>query len=392
MAPRPLQVAVMLVLLLGTLDAAPAQVPAKAQAAAPKKSPYAKLVEPWPDAEQTRRRRLDAESRRLFSRADALPFTLTTDFDAVNRDRDPNSSKHFPGVLTLAREGGKTDSMPVTLSARGHFRRMSRNCAAVPLRIEFPSDRVKGTAFDGQKSLKLVTQCRDDKDFDQYVLREYAVYRLLNLLTPRSFRARLVRPTYVNETAGKKAPASGQTVTPRYGLLIEDDGDVARRMEGRITDLPRVEFKDLDRDALTLMMLFQYMIGNTDWSIYSLHNVHLIQLQRQPRLLFPVPYDFDMAGVVNASYAVTNSRLSIRSVQERLYRGPCRSVAELETALAPFRAKKDALMAVFDSVPDLDHTSGRDGKKYLEEFFSAISRPGSVKRLFVDGCERKPAI
>jgi hypothetical protein len=391
-AARAVQlVAATLMLFLAVLDAAAAQAPAKDQTAA-KKSPYARLAEPWPDAEQTRRRRIDAESRRLFSSAEPLSFTLTADFDAVNKDRDPNSSKRSSAMLSVAGAGGKTNAIPVTLSARGHFRRASRNCEFVPLRVEFPKDDLKGTAFDGQKSLKLVTHCRDNDAFEQNVLREYAVYRLFNLLTPRSFRARLVKATYVSETAGKTGPTGRKTLTSRYGLLIEDDGDVARRMEGRITDLPRVEFKDLDRDAVTLMTIFEYMIGNTDLSIYSLHNVHLIQTQKQRQLLFPVPYDFDMAGVVNTSYATPDRRLGIGSVTDRLYRGPCRSVEELEPVVELFRKRQDALLAVFASVPDLSPSGARDANKYLAEFFSSMARPGSVKRVFVDGCEKKPAM
>jgi len=382
----------MLGLSLVALHADSFQDAARGRTAASKKTPYAKLAEPWPDANETRQRRVGAESRRLFTSVDPLTFTLTADFDAVNKDRDPSSVRRFPAVLTVAGEGGRTDAIPVTLGARGHFRRMSRNCTFVPLRVEFPKNDIMGTVFDGQKALKLVTHCRDNKDFEQNVLREYVVYRLLNLLTPRSFRARLVKPTYVSETVAKTGPPTRKTLTSRYALLIEDDGDVARRMEGRVTDLPRVEFKDLDRDTLTLMMLFEYMIGNTDFSIYKPHNVHLMQVQNQPRLLFPVPYDFDMAGVVNASYAVADPRLALPSVLDRLYRGPCRSVAELEPVLAQFRAKKDALMAVFDSVPDLAPSGSRDGKKYLDEFFSSTSRPGSVKRMFVDGCVQKSAM
>jgi hypothetical protein len=76
-------------------------------------------------------------------------------------------------------------------------------------------------------------------------------------------------------------------------------------------------------------------------------------------------------------------------VRERLYRGPCRSEDELEPVLGKFRAKQTEVMAVYDSLPDLDPSYGRDAKKYLEEFYSTISRKDRVKRALVDGCDKK---
>src|SRR5213079_225449 len=91
-----------------------------------------------------------------------------------------------------------------------------------------------------------------------------------NLLTPRSVRARLAKITYVDS-------ATDKTIGTRYGIFLEDDSDVARRMEGRTVQLPRVLFKDVDADTLETMMVFEYMIGNTDFSLYALHNVIFVQ-------------------------------------------------------------------------------------------------------------------
>src|SRR2546426_672546 len=167
----------------------------------------------------------------------------------------------------------------------GIFRLMPRNCDFPPLRVEFVKDEVKGTVFDGQSWLKLGTHCQDSGDYDQYVLKEYLTYKIFNLLTQKSFRARLLKATYVDSKSGK-------TVASRYGIFLEHDNDVARRMEGRIIGIPRVVFADLDQDTLTLMMVFEYMIGNTDFSIYANHNVRLVQTP--DRKLYSVPYDFDI--------------------------------------------------------------------------------------------------
>jgi hypothetical protein len=367
----------LLVFLLFVVDVAIAQE--DAQQKKQKKNPLAKLAEPWPDAEKMRERRRDAEGRRLFQSSDPLRFTLTADFRTVNKERDPASTRRFPAVLQIVGDDGQGRSIPVKLRTRGHFRLMSRNCSFVPLRVEFPRQEVEGTVFEGVGSLKLGTHCEGDQEYEQYTLREYLAYRIFNLLTPRSFRARLAKATHVDSTSGK-------TLATRYAMFIESEGDVARRLEGRIVPLPRTLFRNLDPETLTLMMLFEYMIGNTDFSIFALHNVRLVQ--DQTRVLYPIPYDFDMSGVVNARYAAPDRQLHIETVLDRLYRGPCRTMEDVEPFLVAFRAKKADVMAVVDAVPDLDKTSRRKAREYLEDFYRTIEHTGSVKSQLVEKCAK----
>ena len=327
-----------------------------------------------------RQRRTDADNRRLFQSTDPLTFTLTANFNAVNRDRDENSTKRFPATLGVAGDNGKSHDVKVTLGTRGHFRLRQTSCSFVPLRVEFDRQTASGTVFDGQKALKLVTHCRENNAYEQYTMREYLVYRIYNLLTPRSFRARLAKASYVDA-------ASGKLLTSRYGMFLEDDDDVARRMEGRIAELFNARFNELDAESQTLMFVFEYMIGSTDLSVIKLHNVRLVQ--DRARTLYPVPYDFDLSGLVDTSYALVDKRLGIASVRERLYRGPCRTPAQLEPVLEKFRAVRPQVLALYDSVPDLDPGYRRDARKYLEEFYSLIDRPDRVKKALIDGCARE---
>jgi hypothetical protein len=348
-----------------------------------KKNPLLKLAEPWPDADTLKANRIEAENRPLFRKTEPLEFTLTAAFRVINKDHNPESKVRYPGVLTVAASDGTPRDIPVKLSARGHFRRMSRNCSDVPLRVEFPKDGLGGTPFEGQTTLKLGTGCDDSKEYEQITLREYLSYPMFNLVTPTSFRARLARATYVDEKSKKK---NG----PRYALFIEHENDVARRAEGRIVELPRVVFKDLHDETLTRMMLFEYMIGNTDMSIYAIHNVRLVQ--KPNRTLLPVPYDFDLSGLVHAPYAAPDRNLGLRSVVDRLYRGPCRSLDEFESSAAAFRARRTEILALTDSLPDLERASRNEMREYLESFFRTIDKPASVNKTFVDGCKPKPTM
>jgi hypothetical protein len=353
--------------------------PAKA-----KKNPLLKLAEPWPEAGVLKARRAEAEARPLFQSAAPLEFTLTAHFNEINKDHNPESSKRYPGVLTVAGSDGASKSISVQLSARGHFRRMARNCSMVPLRVEFPKKgEMAGTPFDGQTTLKLGTGCENAKEFEQYTLREYLAYPLFNMVTPLSFRARLARATYTDEKSQKKTSA-------RYAIFIEHENDVARRNEGRVVELSRVVFNDLEAETLTRAMLYEYMIGNTDVSIWALHNVRLVQ--KPTRTLYVVPYDFDLAGLVHAPYAIPDRRLGLRTVLDRMYRGPCRSTEEFDAAVAPFRARNTDMVALVESMRDLDSNSRSEVKDYLESFFRTIERPASIKKQLVDGCKPAPTM
>ena len=371
-----------LVVLMVVWMAASSPVAQKAPAPPPKKNPLLKLAEPWPEDEVVQARRTESDSRRLFKETEPLAFTLTADFNAINKDRNPNSTRRFPAVLTVASDKGPQD-IQVKLGTRGHFRLMARNCDFVPLRVEFPRDEIAGTPFDGQTNLKLGTHCRGDKAYDNYTLREYLTYRLFNMVTPLSFRARLARTTYVEEKNKK-------TIATRYAIFIEHENEVARRFGGRVVELPRIVFKDLDAPTLNRMMLFEYMIGNTDFSIWALHNVRIVQDKN--RTLYPVPYDFDLSGLVHAPYAVPDPRIGIRSVLDRLYRGPCRSVDDLETTTESFRARHGDMMTLLESMRDLEPLARGEAKEYLESFFRMVDKPNAVKKQFVDGCKPAPTM
>ena len=361
-------------LVAAMVAALEAQSPAPAKPAAPKKNPLAKLIEPWPTAERMQARRLETESDPLFTATEPLEVTLAADFKAINRDRDPNSRRAYPGTLRV----GDT-AIPMAINARGHLRRMARTCDYVPLRIEFAKKDVKGTIFAQQDELKLVVQCANGSEYEQYVLREHLAYRMFNVITRRSFRARLARVTYVD-------PATGKTLGTRAGMFLEHESGVARRMEGRVVELPRLRFEDLDMDTLMPMMIFEYMIGNTDFSIYALHNVRIVQ--RPDKSLHPIPYDFDVTGLVNPPYGIPARALMLKSITERLYRGPCRPQSLVDPFVANFVAKKDDLKALPDSIPGIARATRDDVRSFIDSFYSSIKGSKDVRGLFVNCPQR----
>ncbi len=350
---------------------------------APKKNPLVKMAAEWPAADVLEERRAEAEQRPLFQQSDPLVFTLTADFKTINKDRNPESTNRYPAVLVATDARGREQTVHIHVSPRGHLRRMARTCDFVPLRLELAGNDLAGTVFDGQTTLKLSAHCRDTSEFDQYVVREYLSYRLFNLVTPQSFRARLARATYVDAKSGKP-------ITTRYAIFIEHENDVARRLGGRVIEPPRLLFKDVDPAALNNMMLFNYMIGNTDFSLYALHNVRVVQTPT--RTMFTIPYDFDLTGFVSPPYAAPDRRLGIRTVSDRLYRGPCVPLDQLDKSAEAFRTQRTEMLHLLDTMREIDRDARSQAKDYLESFFRAIAPPNGVKRSFVDGCKPTPTM
>ena len=192
----------------------------------------------------------------------------------------------------------------MNVRTRGHSRRATGTCTFAPLRIEF-TGKTGGTVFEGHKSLKLGTHCRDVDSYEQYVYREFAAYKIFNRLTARSFRARLATTTYVDVSNNKP-------ITTRAGLFLEDDDDVAKRLDGETSELQDLSFGHVDGESMMLLSLFEYMIGNTDMSLAKLHNIILVRASNGT--VYPVPYDFDYSGLVNARYAVPAKALNLPTI------------------------------------------------------------------------------
>jgi hypothetical protein len=349
--------------------------PGMQQAQAAAKAPQA-----WPpDPDTLRARRLDAENLPLFSGFEPIDVTITADFKKVQKDRSDTSKTTYPGTLSIVTGGVAGPAMPVQMRTRGHVRRNVRLCDFAPLWIEFQKADVKGTVFQGQRAIKLGTHCQSGDVFEQYVLKEHLVNRISQVLTPRSLRSRLAHITYVDSSGGRKP-------FTKPGIFFEDVDDVARRMEAREEARLNLMFRYLDQPSLLLMSLFQYMIGNTDYSIIKLHNVRI--LVDAERRLYPVPYDFDYSGLVQAHYATPAKVLDLSSVRDRRYRGPCKSEAELQPAIDQFLGKKDEILALPAAIPGLADGHRKGAEKYLNEFFDLISRPDRVTRTFIKDCEK----
>ena len=309
----------------------------------------------------------------LFASDSVLTLRIDGDFKAVFKDRGEERKEH-PARLRFS-SGTDTTSVKVELRTRGIFR--LKNCTFPPLRIDLPTGKVANTVFAGQDKLKLVTHCRGDRLYERNLLKEYALYRVLNAVTDTSFRARLVHMTYIDTTRA-------DTVV-RYGILIESDDELGHRLGAAVVDQHRVHDAVTDPAYMTLVALYQYLIGNTDWSVWGQHNIQVFS-DTATHKLFAIPYDYDFSGTVNAPYAAPPEQLPIKTVRERLYRGYCQPDSILAGALARFRTAKDSIYAAVRAVTALEERDRRAMLSYFDGFFQTIENRNQIQREFVQRC------
>jgi len=361
----------LLVLALGALLATPNAAFAQDQKEdkAPKEPPTPEKIAEW---------KKEAEARMLFTSDSPVELKLVGNFKAISKDRDTLSTKEFWGEVQMADGKGGELKIPVQLRTRGHYRLANRNCSFVPLRLDFKKAEVKETVFDGQDKLKLVTHCNSNALYEEYMIREYLAYKVHNLITPRSYRARMAKVTYVDS-------ATGTPIETRNGIFMEHEDDVAKRMEGEIAELRGALFDDVDANQILEVAIFEAFVGNTDWSLSALHNIRLVRQQNMT--IMPVAYDLDFSGLVGTRYSTPDPRLGIRSVKERLYRGPCKEPEELAPFFGAYRDKKDAILKLYDETPGLDGRYRSDAKAFLNQWFKMLDTPRDAKWMFKENCK-----
>jgi hypothetical protein len=141
-------------------------------------------------------------------------------------------------------------------------------------------------------------------------------------------------------------------------------------------------------------MLFQYLIGNTDFAVLSgpqpeacCHTVRVVGAgDAQARAT--VPYDFDSAGFVGASYAAPHESLPIRHTRERLYRGFCRHNDGLASARAEFLGHGEAIFELIRSERRLTTKGQRDAIGYAAAFYTTLNSGYACASEFSGKCRK----
>ena len=311
----------------------------------------------------------------LFDSEEILEITLSGAMTKLLRDKS-KKPKEYSVTLSYNDATNSKISIPVQARTRGNFRRLIGNCAFLPLRIKFPKTGIDPqNIFKEQRKMKLVMPCKGEK----YVIHEYLVYKLYNLVTPKSFRARLVKVKLENNQKKKQKPAV-------YGILLEEEKQMAKRNE-MVAVEKKLRPTQVQRDSFLTMAVFEYLIGNTDWSIQYMQNIKFLATD-SIATPYAVPYDFDHAGIVSAPYAKSSVALKMKSIKERRYRGYCtKSLHKFEPIIAFYNQKKTDIYRIYQDCELLDEKYKASTIKYLDDFYETINHPEKWQKDFSYPCD-----
>jgi hypothetical protein len=310
----------------------------------------------------------------LFETDSILDITLSGNVRELLNDRSDNPKDH-PFHLKYRKADNGLVSVPIEARTRGNFRRQKGNCYYPPILLQFPKgDSKKSSIFKENKKLKLVMPCRGD----QSVIHEWLVYRLYNIITPKSFRARLVKVKLEDSKSNKE-------VKSFYGMFQEEEKQMAER-NGVIPDKRKLRPEQIETNSFLTLAMFEYLIGNTDWSIQFLHNIKLIT-SGSGSAPTAVPYDFDMSGIVNTTYAKPAEELNMRSVRHRRYRGYCiQDMKKFDDVFEQFNKLKIDIYSLYTNCSLLDAKYIKSTVNFLDEFYNTINDANEAKKEFEYPC------
>ncbi len=312
----------------------------------------------------------------LFLSDEILNIELRSDFTAIRADTSEDPV-FYDGRLIYHEPGGKTKKFQVKVRARGDFRRNPEICSFPPIMVNFKKKEVRNTIFEGEDKLKLVTPCQREED----VLEEFLIYRMYNLVTPMSYKVRLAKIRYYDT-------ATEEELFERYSFFIEDDDRLAERFNAKKFEGFLTPF-DLDRENFMFMSVFEYLIGNKDWFISSRRNVTILRPDDTTKALYVVPYDFDFASLIDASYTKP------RNVQERylstrrVFKGLCYTREEFEKTFQTFRNLKPVFESLFNVEELISRYTRNRNLYYLDEFYETIHDEELFRKEFLETCETR---
>jgi hypothetical protein len=317
----------------------------------------------------------------LFASDKTLDIVFEFAVNTIVRQADDRPI--VPGIVRFTDDNGDEKSLEVTVTTRGKSR--LEQCHFPPLSVNFKGAEKKGTLFAGQKKLKLATRCRSNNIYETYLLQEYSIYRAFNVLTDASFRVRRVNATY-HDAEGKK----GDLVAMAF--FIESDNEVADRLGMKELDVSIINPSQLEPEHASIFALFQYLVGNTDWSAIKgpgdegcCHNGKVIAPEGSTNGWLVIPYDFDQSGIINTNYSMPAEGLGIRSVRQRLYRGRCIHEDLLDDTVAMFDARRPQITAAL--LPeDLQGKVRQTASRYIDDFYEIVNDPVQRERNIENRC------
>lgn len=275
-------------------------------------------------------------------------------------------------VATITFDDGEVWTDDIKLRIRGVYR--GQKCDNPPLKLKYGKKMLKKRGLNKNNEFKLVYPCKSGKDYQKYVLKEYLVYKLNNVLTDQSLRVQLI-DLEIKDSLDNIAPINAK------GFLIEHREELIDRLGAVMSDAKCMKPVHLSQYDYTLFQVFQYFIGNTDWLLPTCKNCEIISLESGE--MIPIAYDFDFSGMVNTEYAIPLSSLPVKYITDRYFLGHKKKMSDLEPVFALFKEKKLELVQTVNNFEYLSKGERKRMVKYIESFYKILDKPKLVKREFV---------
>jgi hypothetical protein len=295
----------------------------------------------------------------VFDETKPLCITMTLDLKSYQREK--YSGEYMPVSVHYQLNDTLDMERTMQIKARGNFRKS--HCNLAPFWLNLRESDKDDEDDQNIKGIKIVTHCKGSTSYEEYVLKEYLCYKVYNILSPVSFRVRLVRMTYID--TGRK-----NNVTEGWAFMIEPQEMLAARNNAILVkkdDLPMRLMRPMEMD---IMALFEYMIGNVDYSVAGRQNIKILGLPDfGVRGYTPVPYDFDYSGFVDTYYAIPGENLNIKSVRERYYLGLCRQDEAFLAAIEHINQFQEEIIGLIRDFEYMDSKDRTEAIYYIQEYF-----------------------
>lgn len=317
----------------------------------------------------------------LFESDEPIHLRIEGPFTTL-ADQQDDDLVWVDGQLTVIGDDGVESVFSIRLKGRGMTRRDPDICSFPPYWIDFKKKEIKGTLFAGHERMKVVTHCRDSRSFDQFVYREYLTYRTYNCVSDQSFRVQLLNIEYVDTDRRKKKTRS------RPAFFLEHLRSVAARLNGEVVRVDGVFPAQFDPVALKRAEVLEYLVGNTDFNfVYApggcCHNSKVLFFDPSESGYIPLPYDFDLAGLVNPPYAKPHPKFEIRRVTQRLFRGTQSSEEIWSQTRDLYLESKDEILEMWATFPYLNRRHRREALRFLDGFFVTLENPSLMDEYLV---------
>jgi len=291
---------------------------------------------------------------------------VTIEMDLTTIMAQRNSDTYFPAAVIT--DNGLTFKAEVR--PRGKYRR--KNAVYPPLKLKFKKKELIAAGMDTLNEIKLVLPAYDNALGDELVIREYLAYKMFEKLSPVHVKARLIRLT-IRDTHVEKSKKN------MFAILVEDAEETAARYNGVEIEEYGISPDTLAANQAALLVMFEYMIGNTDWDISMMRNVRLIRTQAGGKIL-PLPYDFDFSGLVSAPYASPSSDTGLKTVRDRFLMSNGIKPDALRRAVMNLRKNRQAIYDICRNRFVSRETSD-DMMLFLDTFYNQIGEKDEVPQM-----------